>query len=390
MTTMFTLYLQATTVILCVLTTLALWNLFVFRKRKPRTLHTRVLPMISVLIPARNEEHTIERCVASLAMQEYPQYEIIVLNDNSTDGTSELLERLAKTYRSVRVIQGHELPPGWVGKCFACHQLSQHARGSWLLFTDADTVHTPQSLRHAVELATERRADLLTLIPSQTMLSFGEKLILPLLHFSTFAFLPLYAVEHLRSAKFSIGIGQFMFFRRSAYDAIGGHKAVRDNIVEDVWLARKIKERGLRVIAADGSTTVSCRMYTRWTEVWNGFSKNLFAGFNFSLTAMGAVLMVYAVLFVLPFALAFAAAVHGGFDALQIALIAAQVCLNYLMRTVLAARFKLGIISTILHPLGVLGVIAIGINSWRWIVFGTGARWKERTYKPGRIAGEPL
>ncbi len=377
---MFTHYLMVTTAVLGVLLLLTLWNVYLFRKRTVGRIPDGELPMISVLVPARNEENTIERCISSLLSQEYPKFEIIVLDDNSTDATGSILDRLEKSEQRLRIVHGRALPRGWVGKCYACHQLAEQARGSWLLFTDADTVHEPSMLRDALELAVSRQADLLTLIPLQTMETFAEKLILPLLHFSAFAMLPFYAVERVRNSKFSIGIGQFMFFRSAAYAAVGGHEAVKNNLVEDVWLARKIKEHGLHLVAADGRPMVSCRMYTRWTEVWNGFSKNIFAGFNFSLPAMAAVMTMYAALFVAPFIVFASGIVRGDLTALQASLLASQVVMNYAMRIVLSVKFRLGILSTILHPFGVLGVIAIAVNSWRWIAHGSGARWKDRIY----------
>jgi chlorobactene glucosyltransferase len=372
--------LEATTSILIILSFLTLWNVFMFRKRTVRSLSDRELPAVSVLVPARNEEQTITKCVSSLLCQDYPDFEIIVLDDNSTDATREMLQHLPHPPETLRIMQGLELPAGWVGKCYACHQLAQHARGSWLLFTDADTVHSGHAIRDAVELAIARKADLLTLIPRQEMVTFAERLILPLLHFTSFTLLPFFAVEHVRNSKFAIGIGQFMLFRSSAYEAIGGHESVKNNIVEDVWLARKIKEHGLRLRAADGGSIVSCRMYTRWSEVWEGFSKNIFAGFNFSLPAMALAMGMYALLFAAPFVvLAGGLAVHA-LTRTEVSLLAAQICLNYLVRSVLSVKFKLGVLSTILHPFGILAVVAIAVNSWRWITLGRGARWKGRIY----------
>ena len=380
---MLTHYLTITTMILGTLFLLALWNIVLFRSRAQKILRERDLPFISVLVPARNEEATIERCVTSLLAQDYPNFEVIVLDDNSTDNSASILGKLASDFpERLRVLRGEALEHGWVGKCFACNQLSQGALGSWLLFTDADTVHQPNSLSMALELAVSRRADLLTVIPAQKMYSFGEKLILPLLHFSTFVFLPLYGVEHLHSPRFAIGIGQFMFFRTAAYKKIGGHSAVRNNIVEDVWLARAVKRHGFRLVVTDGQSFVSCRMYTNFAEVWNGFSKNIFAGFNFSFTAMAAFISLYAALFLAPFVLLGAGLAAGTLDKQEIMMLSAQIGINYALRLMLAMRFHLGFVSTLLHPLGVLGVIGIALNSWSWIAFGGGARWKDRLYHP--------
>jgi chlorobactene glucosyltransferase len=381
---MLTPYLLITTSVLGVLTLLACWNLFLFRVRTAVRMREEKLPMISVLVPARNEESTINSCIESLLRQKYPDFEVIVLDDQSTDKTGAILARLQADNEKLQVVQGRPLPTGWIGKCYACHQLSEHARGDWMLFTDADTVHDPNALRDALELAVSRNADLLTVIPRQMMGSFGEKLVLPLLYFTTFALVPLYALEHFWHPIFAVGIGQFMFFRAAAYHAIGGHAGVKDNIVEDVWLARNIKRLGLHLVVADGRSMVSCRMYTRFMEVWRGFSKNIFAGFNFSFPPMLVVMILYAMLFVLPFGLFIQGLLLGDLGRIQAMLLASQIVMNYAIRILLSFRFRLGILSTLLHPLGILTVIAIAINSWRWIAFGSGARWKGRVYRPAQ------
>jgi chlorobactene glucosyltransferase len=368
------------TAILFVLMLICFWNLYILRKKKYPSIPNNELPFVSVLVPARNEELNIENILASLLNQDYPHYEVIVLNDSSEDGTGGIIAKMKHRHPELVVLNGKPLESGWTGKCFACKQLFEASRGEYILFTDADTEHRSNSLRDSVTIALNRKADMVTLFPAMTMVSFAEKLIMPLLWFTVMLLLPFYFVDKKGFVKFSIGIGPFMLFKRSSYSAIGGHESVKAAIVEDVWLARAIKENKMRLIAADGREMLSVRMYRNLRDIWNGFSKNIFAGFGFSSIALFSVNIIYFLLFILPFLLFFIQLSYGlSFDFLLF-LLFFQVMLLYICRTAISARFKLGIISTVLHPLGAIFVPVIALNSWRWITAGKGAHWKGRTY----------
>jgi chlorobactene glucosyltransferase len=355
------------------------WNLVLLRSRRIARIPDEALPFVSMLVPARDEEANIERCVASLQAQDYPRFDIHVLDDGSADGTAGIVERLAEHDGRVTLHRGAPLPAGWAGKNHACHQLSEHARGEWLLFTDADTVHAPHALRAAVEAAMTARADLLTQIPRQIMGSAGEKLVVPLLHFVSLVLLPVYFTHHARGGRYAIGVGQFLLFRRDAYRRIGGHAALRGALVEDVWLARRVKTEGLRLRLRAATGDVTCRMYRGWGEVWRGFSKNIYAGLGFSPVALAAAIAALFLLFVAPPICLAAALCAGASTALMLPL-AAAVVLPIVMRLILALRFRLGIPSAFFHGVGVLLLIAIAVNSWRWMHRAGGAQWKGRTY----------
>lgn len=204
-------------------------------------------PSLSVLIPAQNEEANIQPCVRSLLTQEYPDFEISVLNDNSTDGTGRELAALAAQSDLVRILRGKPLPPDWLGKHWACHQLAQAAKGELLLFTDADTRHHPLALRDAVAALLAEEADLLTALPQQEVVSWAEQLIVPVLPWSIFSFLPIGLAHRLRWPALSAAAGQLMLFRRQAYEQVGGHSGVRQHGTDDLALARKIKAQAQRL-----------------------------------------------------------------------------------------------------------------------------------------------
>jgi len=370
------------TAILLVLFLIFLSNLFILRKKNAAKIPDDELPFVTVLIPARNEERNIENILLSVLNQDYPNYEVIVLNDNSEDRTGEIIDSLKTSYPKLKSINGKQLESGWTGKCYACNQLYEAAGGEWLLFTDADTTHYKNSIRDSVKLAVYRKADLLTLLPRLTMISVAEKIIMPMLMFTLMCLLPFYFVDKRGFNKYSLGIGPFMLFKKTAYEKIGGHASVKSALVEDVWLGRKIKENGLRLICEDGKDILSVRMYHSFGEIWNGFSKNIYAGFEFSTLSLFGVNLMYFVLFFLPFVLLIIDIFlpFGSKTILNLLLI--QVILLYAARILLSIKFKLGFSSAILHPLGAIMVPIIGTNSWRWFRFGKGAKWKGRVYNP--------
>lgn len=365
---------------------IVIWNLWVFRKRNYIQLRENELPFISVLIPARNEERSIRKCVESILMQDYPDFEVIVLNDNSEDNTMNILKEIQITQPKLRVINGSTLEEGWTGKNYACHQLYSQSKGEYVLFSDADTVHFNKSLQNAVTRAVNRNADLYSLIPLMTLKTFAEKFIMPGIHFTSFTLLPYYFAENLKSPAFAMGVGPFMLFKRDAYEKIGGHESVKSHIVEDVALAKSIKKHGLKVVVNKGLDILSCRMYHSFSEIWEGFSKNIFPGMNYNSFLLFTVFTVYLLLFFVPFV------------GLAISVVAANELLMYnflyqsalvlLMRVLINTSFKLGHVSTLLHPVGIFIISMIGFNSWRWNKLGKGSVWKGRTYSLGNSKGD--
>ncbi len=234
------------------------------------------LPFVSILVPARNEEGKIGRCLASLIAQNYPRLEIIVIDDRSTDNTAQIIESFAQIDHRIKFVHGKDAPAGWIGKCNALAHAVGHASGDWYVFTDADTCHKPNSIRDAVYFAMNSDADLASFLPMQELGSFPEKLIMPLLLSSFLLGDPFHTVndpEHTRAYAY----GQYIICRRTAYLSAGGHQSVRDEIVEDHALARVFKERGHKILVADGKTLYSVRMYTDLESLWQGWTKNLYS-----------------------------------------------------------------------------------------------------------------
>jgi chlorobactene glucosyltransferase len=233
------------------------------------------LPFVSLLVPARNEELNVEACVSSLLQQDYPHFEVLVLDDGSTDRTPQILAGLAAGDERLTVLKGRRLPAGWLGKHWACHQLTQASRGELLLFTDADTEHHPQMLRAAVAAQRAEGSDMLTGLPREETVTWGEKAIVPIIDWAMFSLLPMGLAKRMKSPLVSIAIGQFMLFRRSSLLTMGGFEAVRGDPVDDVALARLTKRLGMQWRFVDLTGRVRCRMYRGLRGAVDGFAKSI-------------------------------------------------------------------------------------------------------------------
>lgn len=355
---------------LVVITLTAILNTLVFPRlgRAKPILPNDPQPFMSILIPARNEAMVIDRTVRWLLDQNYPAFEVLVLDDDSSDGTSARAKAAANGDPRLRVLSGEALPAGWLGKNWACHQLAQHANGDWLVFTDADVNWQPGALRALVNEMRRTDADLLTVWPTQQTESWTERLVVPLMALAILAYLPLPAVHHFPWPIFAAANGQCLAFRRRAYEQVGGHAAVKDRIVEDVTFARQIKARGLRLRMADGAGLIVCRMYRDWPGVRDGFSKNILAGHGDSVPFLAASFILHWLIFALPWLLLMVDFAWG------LALVALGVGTR--MLTALATRQRP--LDALLMPVSVMLMSMIALRSvwWRWR-YG-GPQWKGR------------
>lgn len=239
-------------------------------------------PRMSVVVPARNEEHDIEACVTSLCAQDYPDLEIIVVDDGSTDATAAILARVAAANPRLRVLQATPPKEGWKGKTNAVQQGVAVATGTWVLMTDADTVHAPTSVSNGLAWALEQQAVAISLTPKLLCQSFWEKVLMPSIAGMLFARFAFSRVNN-PSSETVFGNGMYFLVRRDAFDKVGGLEAVRNEIDEDVAFARVLKNAGLAYRLAAGDGVYATRMYAGLGEIFSGFAKNAFATMRQSL-----------------------------------------------------------------------------------------------------------
>jgi chlorobactene glucosyltransferase len=240
---------------------------------------TTRLPSLTVIVPARNEAANIVRCLTSLRASSYPDLELIVIDDHSTDDTGRLARTAAADDGRVRVVAAPELAPGWLGKQWACAHGASLARGDLLCFTDADTVHAPDLHLRSVRALLDGRADLLSVAGTQELVTFWERLIQPQVFALLFArYGGTEIVSNATRPEDVIANGQFMLFRRSSYEALGGHASVRTNVAEDLALAMRAKRHGMRVHLIQGLAQLSTRMYASLGALLQGWMKNVYAG----------------------------------------------------------------------------------------------------------------
>ena len=240
-------------------------------------------PLVSIIVPARNEERNIQRCVESLLEQNYPDYEVIVVDDGSTDETPDILENIIQTHpqsNRLWVLRLHdELPEGWAGKPHAIHAGVKESDGDWLLFTDADTWHAPNALQSTLTSALKTGSDLYTLSTAQELPGFWEKVMMPMAYIGISMMYPIKKVNDPLSS-IAIANGQFILIRRAVYDILGGYARpeLRNTLLDDRDLANTIKQQGFRLMLEDGRDLVRVQMYRGLREAWQGWRKNAFLG----------------------------------------------------------------------------------------------------------------
>jgi hypothetical protein len=324
------------------------WVLFpvvvLLRGRRSRTLDEESAtappdaPLVSLVIPARNEAHNIARCVESALAADYPALEVIVVDDHSTDGTGEIVLGVAARDRRLRVVTPPPLPDGWFGKQWACATGARASHGEIIGFLDADTWQASDLVPRVVNAMRGRGSDMLTVAGNQELGSFWERILQPQVFSILFArYGGTEIVNESRRAEDKIANGQCLFVRREAYEAIGGHESVRDKVAEDLALAQRFFRAGHRTTMVLGLDQLSTRMYTSLRELVAGWGKNIYAG---------------------------------GVDAMPFGRVGA---LLYPVALVLPAL--MGVVPPILLALGLAGVVGTGVLTWAAIVTGVNLVW---------------
>lgn len=351
------------------------WWLFPRLTKVPHV--TDAQPCVSILIPARNEAHNIGHTVAMVLGQHYPNFELLVLDDHSTDATATVATAAANGDPRFRLLTGESLPAGWGGKNWACHQLAAAAQSAWLLFTDADVQWQPEALAALLTIREQTDADLLTVWPTQITQSWGERLTVPLMSLAIWAYLPLWLVHATPYRAAAAANGQCMLFRQRAYSNAGGHAAIRGQVLDDVLLAQRVKGTGARLRMADGAGLIACRMYHNWQEVLHGYAKNILAGHQQSPLFLLASTLFHLLTFIGPWFWLLLGRTWPlpGWPLWPLCLI----LLTLFLRAFTAHATGQRIIDALFLPLSVLLMTRIALQSLWWHWWHGGPQWKGRT-----------
>jgi hypothetical protein len=331
---------------------------------------------ISVLIPARNEENNIRATLEAVLASRGCDFEVIVLDDHSTDCTAAFARELARADDRLRLETAPDLPAGWCGKQFASSVLAQLARHPLLVFLDADVRLAPDALARMAVFMDDGEAALASGVPRQLLGTFSERLLIPLIHFVLLGFLPMHAMRRTRLPSMSAGCGQLFVARREAYEKCGGHAMLRQSLHDGLKLPRVFRRAGFKTGLFDATDIATCRMYRTNADTWQGLGKNATEG----LAAPATILPVTAVLLggqVLPFILVLLAPMLSSAGLTLAALAAAM---SYLPRLVAARLFCQPLGGALLHPLGIIVLLAIQWHALIRHLAGRPPAWKGRAY----------
>jgi chlorobactene glucosyltransferase len=363
-------------IFLCVLLVIEISNYIALRRidgfSKPNS-----GPLISVLIPARNEEFNIKKCVNSALAQNYADFEVIVLDDSSSDATPQILAEIAIGEERLRLIRGEKLPTGWTGKNWACHQLSKAARGDILLFMDADTYMRPTALNATIGALRDNQTGLLSALPAEEVITWGEKFIVPIIHWAIFCIMPLMLAFKKRIPAISVSHGQYMCFTKEAYSQIGGHSAVRNQIVEDKEITSLIVKAGIKWRLFDGTNILNCRMYRTSKEASEGLIKNLFPFFGYNIPYFVFVWVWLIIVFLQPIVTLIMLAAGVNIDFKYIIPSIFNLGLSLFIWGIFYRRFKFPFYLTFLYPITQTVVSTVAMFSMVRNLKGTAA-WKGR------------
>lgn len=380
--------LISATVYLCITSFILLRNRLHFTTLETVSQNFNQFEKISVCIPARNEENNIGQLLASLTEQTYPDFDVHVLDDRSEDRTSEIVRSYRDRYPAlIHLHYGKPKPANWLGKPWACKQLSEYCTGDYIVFLDADTQLMTQTLHRIFISFRTYQLDMLTLWPRQILGSFWEKTVIPLIYYALLTLLP--AIYVYRDPKWMPGFlkkrmrpsfaaanGQCLAFKKKTYLEIGGHKSVKNKIVEDVELAKNIKAMGYKLRMFNGLDSIQCRMYRSEKEMFQGLRKNFLAGFSNSISLFILFALIHLVVFILPFITLMVSLIMG-YSILQFYSVI-PVSIILLHRLWLSNWFKWNPLYSFLHPVGVLWFQRLGIVKIIDRLLDRKSEWKGR------------
>lgn len=353
-------------------------NIFYLEDEKEFT-PLKEFPSVSVIIPARNEEKNIGKCLEGILNQDYKNFEVIVVDDESKDNTPLIVEKFREKDKRIKLLRINFLPEGWMGKNYACWQGFKNSSGKFILFTDADTRYlNKKTIEYAVSKMLEKELKLLSLVPKIEAKTFWEKIFMPLWSFAFISFFPLKLLSFKKYKKAAFAIGPFMMFEKRFYEEIRGHKAIKDEIVDDVYLAKRTKEKGGKIALLDGKEFIKVRFYTNYSEMKRGTVKSAFGAFSYSYRNLFLFLTIFFIIFGLPFINFTRGILLSSSSLMKISFL--EISLIYLLKFISDAYNSHDLKFTLLFPLSLLTGIYLCLLSAKEAFLKRGYIWKERFY----------
>ena len=333
--------------------------------RKPLA-DSEISDFVSVIVPLRNEANNVIGLIENLRSQNsLANVEFILLDDNSDDSTFNLVSAAIEKRSNFRLIQGEPLPPGWIGKVWALHQLLAQTHGEIIVSIDADVRLTPDAISRSITLMKSTQLDFLSPYPHQIAQTLGERLIQPLLQWSWMSTLLLRLSERTAFSSMAVANGQFFIVKKQALDAAGGYEAVKNAVLDDVFLARRLIKTGSHGAVVSGAQIAECRMYSSWSEIEAGYGKSLRHGFGSIFGSMSAILLLF-LTGVAPLILAFTGSMWGWI---------AFICM-VVTRILSARRSRMRMHDSLLHPIS--STLLIYLILYSYLMRGD-VKWKGRT-----------
>jgi len=353
---------------------------FLWLKNIPSQKNNTNSKLVSILIPARNEEDVIESTIKSITNQSYQNYELIILDDNSSDATKSIIQKHAKLNHKIEQINGSPLPSGWLGKNWACHQLSEKAKGEYILFIDADTNIDKFILQDSIVALQKEKIDLLTLVPGRDTKLIADHAMKKIISWFIVCWLPMKLAMNLNAPFLSATFGQFMLFKKSSFTQIGGFIAIKDNPVDDFQLGRNIKRSLFKWMLYDAAFRITTRTYNTNKDLISGYSKNIFPALGYSISIfliIFLILLSFVIGSTLPIVLYFLGLLH---NQELILLCITLLILLFISWEIVTIRFKYSIFTPFSFPILISLVLLLALRSFIDNVFYS-LTWKGRSYK---------
>ena len=301
-------------------------------------------------------------------------------SDNSKDETSKIVKGFVKKDSRVRLVEGAPLEDGWTGKNFASHQLSKYAKGDYFIFTDADTFHFPKSISSAFAALINTKIDALSVYPRQLMVTFWERMSVPIINIALQCFIPFILIKKSKSPLFSTALGQFMMFKREAYEKSGGYESIKGHLVDDIQMSKRVKKSGYKFMVFDGKNIIFCRMYKNLKGVVIGLTKSIYPAFNGNILALFSFTGLLSASLLFPFILLPLGAFLFDWPAVMTMIMVVQVIIVLIIKTMLAIRYKQKMLDILLAPVSMAVIDALIFVSFFQAKYGEGLSWKGRVY----------